>query len=93
MALGFKAKVRRTYPLRDQRVLVLESKLEGDVANGDWVEVGVPSGGWARARIESMAWSSAFRAEEAPLTLVVSGIGAEEPGAGADVRGIEAPDE
>ena len=89
MPSDFKAKVKRAYPLKDRRVLVLAPDVHGDVEAGAFVDVGLPSGEVRRARVESVAWGSAFHAEDSALTLVVEGLrDGDEPAAGAEVRGV-----
>lgn len=86
MAEGFKAKVRRAYPLEGKRVLILQDGYEGDVEAGDAVEVVLPAGA-VRGQVATVAWGSAFHAESPPLTIVVTGLDAD-PSEGALVRGV-----
>jgi len=86
VAEGFKAKVRRAYPLDGKRVLILQDGYEGDIEAGDPVEVALASGA-VRAEIATVAWGSAFHAESPPLTIVVTGL-EEDPAEGTAVRGL-----
>jgi hypothetical protein len=88
VAVGFQGTVRRTYALEGNRVLILEEGYEGDIEVGELVEVAW-DGATASGAVVSVAWGSAFRAEDPPLTLVVSGLDAEPP-KGAQVRGLAA---
>ncbi len=85
MSRDFKAKVQSSRPFKDRRVLFLDAGFEGEVSPGDTIVVELPSGP-ARAQVDSVGWGSAFHADSAPLMLVVSGLGAEEPDVGAEVR-------
>jgi hypothetical protein len=87
---SFKARVRRAYSIEKQQVLILE-RYEGDVEVGEWVAVDRPDGTRAIARIASLAWGSAFRADDPPLTLVVEGLKGYEPIGGSEVIGVPAP--
>ena len=91
VAIGFAAKVLRTYLLEERRVLVLDDGYAGDIEAGDWVEVGLPDGATARGQIATVAWGSAFHAEDPPLTLVVTGLGEVPPEAGAAISGVSGP--
>ncbi|MDH5492913.1 MAG: hypothetical protein OEY14_13245 [Myxococcales bacterium] len=90
MAIGFEARVQSCLRLKSRRVLVLEPALQGEIASGEWVEVQV---GPERVpvRVTDVAWSSAFAADSAPLTIVVEGLVENEPEVGARVVGIPKP--
>jgi hypothetical protein len=88
VAVGFKGTVRRTYALEGNRVLILEEGYEGDIEVGELVEVAW-DGASSKGAVVSVAWGSAFRAEDPPLTLVVSGLEGEPP-KGANVSGVSA---
>lgn len=90
MAGGFQAKVQRSYSLEGRAVLVLEQGYEGDIEQGDWVEVALGSEP-ARGQVATVAWGSAFQATHPPLTLVVEGLPEALPEPGSDVRGVEPP--
>ena len=89
-AMQFKATVRRAYSVEGKQVLILD-RYEGDVDVGEWVEAVRPDGARARAKIASVAWGSAFRAEDPPLTLVVDGFAGYEPGKGSEIVGVASP--
>lgn len=82
---GFRGRVRKTYPMGENRALVLQDEYEGDVGVGEQVEVALPSGERARVEVVQLAWGSAFRASSPPLTLIVAGLGEELPEEGAEV--------
>lgn len=89
-AAQFKATVRRAYSVEGKQVLILD-RYEGDVDVGEWVEAVRPDGERVKAKIASVAWGSAFRADDPPLTLVVDGFGGYEPGGGAEIVGVPSP--
>lgn len=88
MSAGFEAKVRRSYPIEDKRVLILEDDYAGDIEVGDALEIAMTTG-VVHVTVASVAWGSAFHADSPPLTLVVSGLEAD-PLPGASVRGPRA---
>ncbi len=91
MALDFQGTVRRAYSVGGRRALLLDSRYRGDVEAGEWVEVDLPSGRKAAVKVVQLAWGSAFRADNPPLTLVVDGLEDELPAEGSEVRGTGAP--
>lgn len=91
MALDFKATVQRSYWLEGRAVLVLDHGYEGDIEQGEWVEIAQAEAGGRRGQVATVAWGSAFQATDPPLTLVVEGLDGELPEGGAAVRGAEAP--
>jgi hypothetical protein len=88
VAEGFKAKVRRAYPLDGKRVLILQEDYEGDIEAGDTLEVTMPDGP-AKVQVATVAWGSAFHAESPPLTLVVEGLD-DNPAEGAAISSTAA---
>jgi hypothetical protein len=101
MAADFSAIVQRSYALEGQHVLLLEGGYEGDIGQGEWIELAEPAASEVsgssgepeakrRARVASLAWGSAFHATEPPLTLIVEGLAGDPPGPGTRVRGVTA---
>lgn len=83
----FFAKIRRVYRLADTQLVVLEEGYEGDVGPGDRLEVELPGDETARIEVKDLAWGSAFKADQPPLTLIVTGLEeGREPPAGAPIR-------
>lgn len=78
MSERFTGTVNRSYALDGKRVVILETGYDGDIEQGDLVEIA----GAGQGRVESLAWGSAFDAESPPLTIIVDGLSAAaEPGA------------
>lgn len=91
MGTEFRGIVRRAFPMGERRALLLDTRYEGDVEAGDWIEVPLPSGRTEPVQVVQLAWGSAFRADSPPLTLVVDGLEEELPSEGTEIRGVEAP--
>ena len=90
MGTDFRATLASSYPLRDQRVLLLETDFEGTIEAGDWIEMDLPAGGPIRVQVKSLGWGSAFQAHAAKLMLVVAGL-PEPPSDGSELRGASPP--
>jgi hypothetical protein len=85
----FSAKIRRVYRLVDTQLVVLEDGYEGDVGSGDQLDVEMPEAQSARVEVKDLAWGSAFRADQPPLTLIVTGLEeGREPPVGARIRAV-----
>ena len=84
---GFHGTIRQVYRVQATVLLVLEETYSGDIGPGDWVRVGEApeAAGGAVARIKDLAWGSAFRAENPPLTLVAERLEGELPPIGSVV--------
>ena len=91
MGIDFKATIGSSYPLRDQRVLLLETDFEGSIEAGDWIEMDLPSRRATRVQVKSIGWGSAFQAHAAKLMLIVTGL-PEAPADGTELRGASPPD-
>lgn len=78
----FEARLRQHYHLTDIDLLVLE-EYEGDVGPGDLLQIELPAGGTKTFRVHDTAWGSALSMANPPLTLIVKGLGDEEPAPGA----------
>lgn len=83
-----RAVVRRTYRLPGKRLLLLEDTYEGGVEQGERVEIDLPEGRSAIVSVEGVAWGSAFKADNPPLTLIVPWGEEPDPEPGARVRGV-----
>lgn len=88
MEFDLRAKVRRTYRLSGKRLLLLDDTYEGGVEGGDWIELTAPSGRTTQVQVESVAWGSAFKASNPPLTLIVEWQEDVDPEPGSTVKTI-----
>lgn len=85
MSDEFRATLRQHYRMTSKSLLVLNEDYTGDIGPGDTIGVEV-SGVPKKVTVHDLAWGSAMNAERLPLSLVVSGIGDEEPQPGAAIR-------
>lgn len=79
----FRATLRQTYALADRQLLILE-QYEGDVGPGDTLVLTVGETS-VDVRVRDLAWGSAFKADEPPLTLIIDPIEGEQPEGGASL--------
>lgn len=82
------ATVRRTYQLPGKRLLLLEDTYSGGVESGERVEIELPEERRVQVLVDSVAWGSAYRAENPPLTLIVLWGDEPDPPPGSKVRGV-----
>jgi len=91
MAVGFVAKVLRSYRLGHRPVLLLQDGYKGDISAGDWVEIMLPKGKRVPLPVETVAWGSAFQANDPPLSLVLGAFDGDLPAPDSPIKGVEIP--
>lgn len=85
----FNATLRQHYRLEDAVLLVLEDNYQGDVGQGDRLEIDMPNGEPLQFTVHDVAWGTAFQNKQVPVTLITKELRSEEPKPGAKLRSLE----